>query len=611
MRSLRRAQVDKGLPVHLTGLVTVPSTYKTSFFFMDGTAGISVDRADGGNAMQPGQRVIIDGYSAPGLFAPVVIARRLQVLGKQPLPIPREVNPEVLLGGHQDSQWITLRGLIRTASIQPVWGHPVLVLKADVGHSQFVSVQVRDYSRGGWENLPGSVVRIRGVCGTAFNDRRQFVGLRMFTSSLDDIEVTQPALHDTYDLPSRAPREVLQFEAPTLYSDRVKVTGTVTESLRGQSLYLQDDHSGILVRTPQTTPLSIGSRIEAVGYPAAGDYGPVLEDAVFRVLPGAGTAQPVRIAAGQAITLSQRGFWTAPFDALLVQMDAEVVVHTQDETRDQIFLRDGTAVFRARLPAGGAPLPLLEPGTLVRVTGICGAHINEDLNIHTFGLLLRSPADIVVLRPVAWWRKKEAGWVVALVLAFAVLAGAIAMLWKRQFDLGVLAMRDPLTGINNRRAFLHLAEGAWRRALRGHSPALLVYLDVDHFKAINDTYGHSAGDRALQCVVEAMRQSFRKDDILGRIGGDEFAVLCTCLEGQYHAIEARLRSRLTDLSQNQGLAFGIALSIGVLTCDQSMAEHTIEQLLARADSLMYANKAKRENQSSVKEFSESDVFANQ
>ena len=593
VRSLGQERASKPYPVHLTGVVTVPSTYKTSFFFMDSTAGISVDRGDAGGAMEAGERVVIDGESAPGLFAPVVIARHITVLGKSTLPAPHELEAEALRGGQQDSQWISLRGQVRSASIRTVWGHPVLLLNMDIGTTPLMTVQVRDYAKGGWNQLAGAVVQIRGVCATAFNDRRQFMGLRMIVSSLDDISVVKPAIANPFDLPTRPMGQLFQFNEPTQISERVKVTGTVTEYQSGQNMFLQDGKWGLFVKTSHETPVTPGTRVEVVGYPVAGEYTPVLEDAIYRVMPGKDAVSAVPITAAQAMQQSERGFWTAPYEALTVQMDAEVMVHAQDDTRDQIFLREGNTIFRARFPTNGAGLPALEPGTMVRVTGICIAHIDEEHNIHNFSLLLRSPGDVVVMHRVAWWRRKEAGWTVALALAFAFLIVAIVALLKRQADLRTLAMRDSLTGAYNRRAFLRLADRAWRGVSRSKPSAMLVYLDVDRFKEINDHFGHEAGDQALRCVVEALRLSFRQNDIIGRIGGDEFAIFCLCGEEQFAPIVARLKRTLEDLSKRGGLAFGIDLSIGLLACDESMAGATVEDLLPRADLNMYQAKSAR------------------
>lgn len=599
VRSLEPEQAGLSVPVHLTGIVTVPSTYKTSFFFMDNTAGISVDRADGGEAMQPGERVEIDGESGPGMFAPVVVVRHIKLLGKAPLPAAREVNADAMRGGRLDSQWISLRAKIRSVAIQNVWGHPVLVLKADIGASQFVSVQVRDYAKGGWDQLPGAVVRLRGVCGSAFNDRRQLVGLRMLLSSLDDIAVLKPANPHPFDLPSRALDGLFQFNNASDLSDAVKVTGTVTQTVSGVYFFVQDGAKALSVRTAQKTPLSAGERVEVVGYPANGDYAPILEDAIYRVVPGGGSVVPVRMKAAEAIVQSERGFWIAPYDAQMVEMDAQVAAQAYDVGRDQIFLRDGGVTFRARLSNSGGSLPVLEPGTQVRVRGSCVTRIEEERGVHTFYLLLNSPGDISVVRAAPWWGRRQSGWMVAIALGLLMIAGAILALLKHLSELHILATKDSLTKAYNRGAFLRLAGKAWRKALREGSTAMLLYVDVDRFKEINDTYGHEAGDLALCCLVEALQKSFRREDIVGRLGGDEFAVFCTAPKSQFVSMKTRLESTLKAVDLSHGLTIQLELSTGALECDASKAGCTIEDLVTGADSLMYRIKRDRQGRGLV------------
>ncbi len=109
-------------------------------------------------------------------------------------------------------------------------------------------------------------------------------------------------------------------------------------------------------------------------------------------------------------------------------------------------------------------------------------------------------------------------------LAF-VVAIALQRLSEDDRRLTELAIRDPLTGAFNRRHFLAQATTAAARARRYGESAAIAVVDLDHFKEINDAWGHSAGDEALVCVYRALRSRLRQSDVLGRIGGDEFAAV--------------------------------------------------------------------------------------
>ncbi len=593
VRTLSVDQARRGLPVHLVGVVSVPSPFKNSFFFMDASGGISVDRIDdAAPPMHAGQRVEIDGVTGPGLFAPVVIARTVAIVGKEKLPQPHILSPEELMGGQQDSQWIALRAQVRSASIQTIWGHPVLVVRAEIDSGAVVVVLVGDYSKGGWDQLPGSTVLMRGACGTTFNDKRQFVGLRLIVASLDDFEVLRPASSAPFDLPLRSLDSIFQFSATAQANGPVRMRGTVTYAKAGESLFIQDGPNGISVRSSQTNSPPVGSVVDVVGYPASGEYAPILDDAIYRVVSGAKPVAPVQVSAANIIVLSRRTFWAAPYDAQLVQLDGQVAEETQEGFQDQLILREGNIIFRAKLQGSAGQLPNFDPGTLVRVTGICIARIDDVRDTRSFEILLRSPSDVAILKRLPWWRSTAAAWSVALGLLGLLIAILITFLLQTQSELRALAMKDPLTGLLNRRGFSLLAKRTWRAALRTDCTLLLFYIDLDRFKEINDTLGHQAGDRALETVAEAMRECFRPTDVLGRMGGDEFSALCAMPESVAGNIERRIVTKLVDRGIRQ-CGFPIHVSVGVLVCSPALGPISIEELIRRVDARMYEKKKQR------------------
>jgi len=156
-------------------------------------------------------------------------------------------------------------------------------------------------------------------------------------------------------------------------------------------------------------------------------------------------------------------------------------------------------------------------------------------------------------------------------------------------ELRALASLDGLTGINNRRHFLELCEKELDRAQRyGHTVALMM-MDVDRFKRINDTYGHAAGDEVLKQLAATCAANLRGPDILGRLGGEEFAVtMPECgIEAAGHAAE-RLRRTLAkiEVPSEQG-TISFTISIGVVARKEG---ENLTSVLDRADKAMYAAK---------------------
>ena len=153
--------------------------------------------------------------------------------------------------------------------------------------------------------------------------------------------------------------------------------------------------------------------------------------------------------------------------------------------------------------------------------------------------------------------------------------------------LSELALVDDLTGLHNRRSFMLLAEQALKEAARAQRPFIALFLDVDHLKAINDTHGHAAGDRALRLVAGALRSACRESDIIGRLSGDEFAIVLAEAH-ELDGLEGRVRSRVAQAAEHT--EYPLSVSIGVAQCPPG--EHcTLADLFERADQAMYAEKA--------------------
>ena len=154
-----------------------------------------------------------------------------------------------------------------------------------------------------------------------------------------------------------------------------------------------------------------------------------------------------------------------------------------------------------------------------------------------------------------------------------------------------LATTDELTGAHNRRGFLLLAQHELRAARRRGTTSALVYVDLDNLKRINDTLGHRQGDLLLIATARLLRSEFRANDIIARIGGDEFTVFAADQNAGADDLRERLEARLLTLRTGADLLTHLSLSIGVALCapDESKEMH---ELIALADKDLYRNKAK-------------------
>ncbi|MBN8656909.1 MAG: diguanylate cyclase [Anaerolineae bacterium] len=173
---------------------------------------------------------------------------------------------------------------------------------------------------------------------------------------------------------------------------------------------------------------------------------------------------------------------------------------------------------------------------------------------------------------------------------------SIAIENARLFDsIQKLANTDPLTGILNRRRFFELAELEFTRAKLTRQQLSVIMLDVDDFKHFNDLHGHQAGDKVLELVAVSCASSLRSDDIFGRLGGEEFAVVLpnTSLSDA-HDVATRLRLAIRGINLSDMTATPVTVSVGVSEYDATCK--TFDIMIERADKAMYAAKNAGRNQ---------------
>lgn len=165
-------------------------------------------------------------------------------------------------------------------------------------------------------------------------------------------------------------------------------------------------------------------------------------------------------------------------------------------------------------------------------------------------------------------------------------------------ELERLATRDSLTGINNRRNFFKLADVELAKTVRHGRELALLMIDADHFKMINDSFGHAAGDEALLTIAEICKSACRESDILARLGGEEFAICCpdTNLEGAYEVAERIRKQCEATVIEFDTASFSITLSIGVTTYIPEQ-DKSITEVLQRSDNLLYQAKEMGRNRS--------------
>jgi diguanylate cyclase (GGDEF)-like protein len=171
----------------------------------------------------------------------------------------------------------------------------------------------------------------------------------------------------------------------------------------------------------------------------------------------------------------------------------------------------------------------------------------------------------------------------------------LALVWRinsMEMEIHDLSLRDELTGLYNLRGFSLLSEQALRLAQRSQLPLSVLFIDLDHLKQINDSFGHDAGSAFLVETAEILKQTFRETDVMGRVGGDEFAVVC---QGSHVAISVaaqRLQAACALRNAESVRRFPLSFSIGFVTAEEH-ARQSLKELLTEADKAMYEEKRRK------------------
>jgi diguanylate cyclase (GGDEF)-like protein/PAS domain S-box-containing protein len=492
IRRLSSEEANRRYPVRVRAVVTyfdatpnpmstaTPSTVPLpDLFVQDATAGIFVNMPHNAAGLQAGQLIELDGVTEAPDFAPQIGNPRWVIIGKAPLPRPRLVSFERMTSTAEDSQFVEVQGVVRTAERQG----PSLLLGVAVNGGRLQAI-VPDTGHSTLEQLPDADIRIRGVCGALFNVRNQQIGVVLYVPGRTALQIVRAAPPDPFDAPVVPVSSLQRFTAGGVSGHRIHVRGKVSFQHPGDALYINDGPSGLRLETRQAIVLHSGDVVDAVGFPRLADFRPVLEDATVR-LAGRGPApQPSFLTAAQVM---EGGYDSAP-----VMIDARLIEKSLIPQNRTLLLEAGHLVFTVSLDGvqPDARLASLRAGSQLRVTGICVMNVDKDGRNRSFRLLIDDSADIEVLGQPSWWSAPRALRALGLAAALAAVALAWAAVLKRKVKRQTLVIQQRL----EREAAL---EENYRRLFACHPHPLWVFdLETFRFVAVNEAavahYGYSA-----------------------------------------------------------------------------------------------------------------------
>jgi diguanylate cyclase (GGDEF)-like protein len=248
--------------------------------------------------------------------------------------------------------------------------------------------------------------------------------------------------------------------------------------------------------------------------------------------------------------------------------------------------------------------------SVILMFGMFGLSMRQVIFVAVYGLLLFGMAAVYVLQDMV--THEPAGlFVVYVIMVFVVLSATTFLTWRLQQmsaymrnkknelrsaldKIHLIATRDELTGVFNRRFMAEKIEEEARRADRASQPLLVAMLDIDHFKQVNDTHGHQAGDLALQVFSAVVQNNIRAHDTLARWGGEEFVIVLAETDAKVGTVcLERIRAKVAEAEVVVGsMVLKMTVSIGVTQYHQGEAT---DKTMARADAALYEAKAKGRN----------------
>ena len=370
--------------------------------------------------------VEIEGCADPGEFAPRVVPSKVRVLGQGQIPPPRRALYDELLMGQLDSQWVEVEGGLRScvylADAMPSRTNGMVAELATGGGR--LAMEIFDHAAN--PDWVDGTLRVRGICLHKFNQKRQFY--QMYLCVPEGVPVRlitpPPALAS---LPAKGVENLLQFPATGSVGHRVRINGVVTFWHPGEFLYLHDGRRGLFVRTSREEPVAIGDEVSLVGFPAQGDYSPILEDAMCIVLAH-GKPQPAPVSVQSLSAAFEH-------DAELISGRAKLLGILRQDNGWIFSMQMDNAIFTASLlPLRGVPVePKFEIGSELGFTGICSVGMGPLLPrkaLHTpqsLRVLLRTPADLNIITPPPWWTAQRV--LIAATIVVLLLTACIALIF--------------------------------------------------------------------------------------------------------------------------------------------------------------------------------------
>jgi signal transduction histidine kinase len=418
-------EAQLGHSVHVRGVVTyMDPSWAGQFFVQDESGGVFVGYS-GKAAPKTGEVVEVSGVSHPGAFAPFIHSPNWEVLGRAPLPAAREISMERFASGIDDGLRVEVAGRVHRLVSKPENQIGLILLSG--GHRFEAIVNAGTTGIPLSSSLVGARVRLQGVLAADYQlHRRGLAMVRLYVASPDDVFVEQKEEIDPFEQALLPLARIGQYRRDLAPGQRSRVRGVVVCVLGKDSLAIEDESGGLIIKGSDLAAVSPGEWVEVVGFEGLENFLPVLQDCVV---------SPVDEVKGlpQIIRPPVHELSLGRFHACLVGIDADLLEISERPASDgsgrgrliMMTLKNKEIIFKAELSdegVEGTPLPF-ESGSRVDLTGLCLAGANDLGRVDSFRLHLADSEAVRVLRSAPWLNERRLGIALASTLAAMIFSG--------------------------------------------------------------------------------------------------------------------------------------------------------------------------------------------
>jgi signal transduction histidine kinase len=422
---LKREEAQRGYPVKIRGVITSVLPEHQAFTIQDSTRGIYAVDFSESRSVPPriGEFLEIEGATDPGLFAPVVNASRIHILGAGNMPEAIHPTWDQLMNGSLDAQYVEIQGIL--SSVQP---DGVILLTPD-GRIK-CDLRVDGLNAHDLERYEDALIRVRGCLFATWDYVTHRVNAGEIRIYGADIAVDQPAPADLFSTPKKTASELLQFDPQASVFQRVKVSGQIIH-IRESECFMIDGNNGVRFIAKHPADLSVGDFVDVVGFPEFSVASPILREAVARKTGHANLPK--------ARTLNPDDLIRTDLDSTQVRVKAVLVNQRNTPMGLALEMRVGLRSFLAWLPGNDENIHAIPVGSLLELTGTYASQgVTQD--VASFGLLLNSPSDIVVLARPPWWTLEK----LLVILGALACVLTVTVLWITQLHHKVEQRTDEL-----------------------------------------------------------------------------------------------------------------------------------------------------------------------